>query len=366
MKRKTKLIAMFLTLLFTVTLFAGCGAKQETPGNQNEAPAPSGQANEENKQTQPPEEKKLKIGLSLATLQEERWVRDKEVMEALCKEKGIELAVQVADLDAAKQNSQCENLISQGVDILIVVSQDAEAAAPIVEKAHDAGVKVLAYDRMIMNSDVDLYLSFDNVKVGELQGKWLTDNLDKGNIVWLSGSPTDNNAKLFKEGAAKYLQPKIDSGDYNVVMEQPVVDWNPENALRLMENALTANNNDIQGVLAPNDGTAGACVQALAAQGMAGSVPITGQDAELAAVQRIAEGTQGMTVFKDTRELGKAAIEAAVKIANGEDPGINGKVNNNKIDVPSILLTPVAIDKNNLDKELIDSGYLKREDVYGN
>ncbi|NLY42941.1 MAG: sugar ABC transporter substrate-binding protein [Clostridiaceae bacterium] len=366
MKRKSRIIAMLLTLLLTVTLFAGCTKQQEPTGTNQPPQTPAGEETKTPEPSKPAEEKKIKIGLSLATLQEERWVRDKEVMEALCKEKGAELAVQVADLDAAKQNSQCENLISQGVDVLIVVAQDGEAAAPIVEKAHAAGIKVLAYDRMIMNSDVDLYLSFDNVKVGELQGKWLTDNLDKGNIVWLAGSPTDNNAKLFKQGNAKYLQPKIDSGDYKVVMEQDVVDWKPDNALKLMENALTANNNNIQGVLAPNDGTAGACIQALAAQGLAGKVPVTGQDAELAAAKRIAEGTQGMTVFKDTRELGKAAIEAAIKIAKGEDPGANNTVNNNKIDVPSILLTPVAIDKNNLDKELIESGYLKREDVYGN
>lgn len=367
MKRKSRIIALVLTFLLTVTLFAGC-TKQQSQSNDSSTPAPQNQGSTQTdkEEQKPADDKKIKIGLSLATLQEERWVKDKEVMEALCNERGVELAVQVADLDAAKQNSQSENLISQGVDVLIVVAQDGEAAAPIVEKAHAAGVKVLAYDRMIMNSDVDLYLSFDNVKVGELQGKWLTDNLDKGNIVWLSGSPTDNNAKLFKEGNAKFLQPKIDSGDYKVVMEQPVVDWKPENALKLMENALTANNNNIQGVLAPNDGTAGACVQALAAQNMAGKVPITGQDAELAAAKRIAEGTQGMTVFKDTRELGKAAIEAAIKIAKGEDPGANNTVNNNKIDVPSILLTPIAVDKNNLDKELIDSGYLTREDVYGN
>lgn len=365
MKRKSRIIALFLTLLFTVTLFAGCGAKQEAPDNDADTPAPQNQGDTQT-DTEAPADETIKIGLSLATLQEERWVRDKETIEALCKEKGIELAVQVADLDAAKQNSQCENLISQGIDVLIISAQDAEAAATIVEKAHAAGVKVLSYDRMIMNTDVDLYLSFDNVKVGELQGEWLTENLDKGNIVWLSGSPTDNNAKLFKEGAANYLQPKIDSGDYKVVMEQPVIDWKPENALKLMENALTANNNDIQGVLAPNDGTAGACVQALAAQGMAGNVPITGQDAELSAAQRIAQGTQGMTVFKDTRELGKAAVEAAIKMVKGEDPGINGEVDNNKMMVPSILLTPIAVDKDNLDKELIDSGYLTKEDVYGN
>ncbi len=341
MKKSVRIAAMALAGIMSISLFAGCGAKKSGASDG-----------------------KIKIGLSLPTQQEERWVRDKETMEAACKKAGIEIAVQVANMDAAKQDAQVENLISQGIDVLILAPHDAKAAASTVDKAHKAGIKVISYDRLVMGTDVDIYLSFDNVKVGELQGKWLTDNLPKGNIVWLSGSPVDNNAKLFKQGAAKYLQPKIDSGDYKVVMEQPVIDWKPDNALKIMENALTANSNNIQGVLAPNDGTAGGCIQALAAQGLAGKVPITGQDAELSAAKRIVEGTQGMTVFKDTRKLGEAAIEAAIKLAKGEDPGADQKVNNDKMDVPSILLVPEAVDKSNIDKILIDSGYLKKEDVY--
>ncbi len=341
MKKSVRIAAMALAGIMSISLFVGCGDKKSGASDG-----------------------KIKIGLSLPTQQEERWVRDKETMEAACKKAGIDIAVQIANMDAAKQDAQVENLISQGIDVLILAPHDAKAAASTVDKAHKAGIKVISYDRLVMGTDVDIYLSFDNVKVGELQGKWLTDNLPKGNIVWLSGSPVDNNAKLFKQGAAKYLQPKIDSGDYKVVMEQPVVDWKPDNALKIMENALTANNNNIQGVLAPNDGTAGGCIQALAAQGLAGKVPITGQDAELSAAKRIVEGTQGMTVFKDTRKLGEAAIEAAIKLAKGEDPGADQKVNNDKMDVPSILLVPEAVDKSNIDKMLIDSGYLKKEDVY--
>ncbi len=351
MKKSVRIAAMALAGIMSISLFAGCGANSSAGDNSTTS---SSQA----------ADKKIKIGLSLPTLQEERWVRDKATMEEAAKKAGVEIAVQVANMDAAKQDSQVENLISQGIDILVLAPHDAKAAASIVDKAHKAGIKVISYDRLVMGTDVDVYLSFDNVKVGELQGKWLTENLAKGNIVWLSGSPVDNNAKLFKEGAAKYLQPKIDSGDYKVVMEQPVIDWKPDNALKLMENALTANSNNIQGVLAPNDGTAGGCIQALAAQGLAGKVPITGQDAELAAAKRIVEGTQGMTVFKDTRKLGEAAIDAAIKMVKGENIGADQKVNNEKMDVPSILLTPEVVDKSNLDKVLIDGGYLKKEDVY--
>jgi len=365
MKKAVKIIALVVTLMMAMSLFAGCGAAPApaapaAPAAETKA-APAADAKPAEAKAAPAA--KVSVGLSLATLQEERWVRDKETMEAEAKAKGIDLSVQVANLDASKQDSQCENLISQGIKVLILAPQDSNAAAAIVDKAHKAGVKVISYDRLIMGTDVDIYLSFDNVKVGEIQGKWFTDHLPKGNIVWLSGAPTDNNAKLFKEGAAKFLTPKIQSGDYKVVMEQGVVDWKPDNALKLMENALTANKNNIQGVLAPNDGTAGGCIQAMAAQGLAGKVPITGQDAELAAAKRIIEGTQGMTVFKDTRELGKAAIAAAIKMAGGQDPGVNNKVNNNKMDVPSVLLTPVAVDKENIKATLIDSGYLKEADV---
>lgn len=356
MKKSVRIAAMALAGIMSISLFAGCGANNSSGSSASNSNAATSST--------PAKDKKIKIGLSLPTKQEERWVRDKATMEEAAKKAGVDIAVQVANMDAAKQDSQVENLISQGIDVLILAPHDAKAAAASVDKAHKAGIKVIAYDRLVMGTDVDVYLSFDNVKVGELQGKWLTEHLDKGNIVWLAGSPTDNNATLFKQGAAKYLQPKIDSGDYKVVMEQPVVDWKPDNALKLMENALTANNNNVQGVLAANDGTAGGCIQALAAQGLAGKVPITGQDSELSAAKRIVEGTQGMTVFKDTRKLGEAAIEAAIKMAKGEDPGADQKVNNEKMDVPSILLAAEAVDKTNIDKVLIDSGYLKKEDVY--
>jgi len=371
MRKILKVIALVLTAMMMLAVLAGCGqnpAAEQKEGTKSAAGETADQAGKEEtkKDSAQPAEKKLRLGLSLATLQEERWVRDKEKIEAECEKLGIDLKVQVANLDAAKQDAQCENLIAQGIDVLIIAPHDAKAAAAIVEKAHKAGVKVISYDRLVMDSDVDVYISFDNVKVGEIQGKYLTEKVDKGNIVFLSGAPTDNNAKLFKEGAAKYIMPKVEKGDYKIVMEQPVIDWKPDNAMKLMENALTANKNDIQGVLAPNDGTAGGCIQALAAQGLAGKVVVTGQDAELAAAKRIVEGTQSMTVFKDTRLLGEAAVQCAIKMVKGEDLGINGKVNNDKIDVPSILLTPVAVDKTNIDEVLINSGYLKKEDVYKN
>jgi D-xylose transport system substrate-binding protein len=311
-------------------------------------------------------ETKLKVGLSLPTQREERWVRDKLAMETEAKKKGIDLRVQVTDNDASKQMAQAENLISQGIQVLILAPHDASSAAVIVAKAVKAGIKVISYDRLVLNSPENYYyLSFDNLKIGELQGEFITKTAPKGNYVVLAGSPTDNNAKLFRDGAMKYIKPLADKGDIKIVMDQFVKDWQPSEAQKLVEQALTANGNKINAVLAPNDGTAGAAIQALAAQGLAGKVPITGQDAELSAAIRIAQGTQSMTIFKDTQALGKKAIEMAIDLANGKPVDTGGKViSNNKRDVPSVLLPAFVVTKSNLDDVLIKSGYLKREQVY--
>ncbi|GFN30182.1 D-xylose ABC transporter substrate-binding protein [Paenibacillus xylaniclasticus] len=309
---------------------------------------------------------KIKIGLSLDTLQEERWQKDRDLFKAAVEKLGGEVEVQAANSDDAKQIAQAESLISQGVDVLVVVPHNAEATAAIVEKAHEAGIKVLAYDRLIKNSDVDLYVSFDNEKVGELQAEAIVKLAPKGKFVYIGGSETDNNAHLFKKGAFNVLQPLIDKGDIQVVFDQWTKDWNPANALANMENALTANNNAIDAVVAANDGTAGGVVQALAAQGLAGKVPVSGQDAELAAAQRIVEGTQTMTVYKPIKKLAETAAELVMKMAKGEDVGADKVVNNGKIDVPSVLLEPVAVDKSNIDDTIIADGFHSKEDVYKN
>lgn len=309
---------------------------------------------------------KIVIGFSLDTLQEERWERDRDLFVERAKELGAEVNVQSANSDDAKQIAQAENLISQGVDVLVVVPHNADAAAAIVEKAHAAGIKVLSYDRLIKNSDVDLYVSFDNERVGEMQAQAIVEAAPTGKYVYIGGSDTDNNAHLFKKGAFNILQPKIDAGEIEIVYDQWTKDWNPANALANMENALTANNNAIDAVVAANDGTAGGVIQALTAQGLAGQIPVSGQDAELAAAQRIVEGTQTMTVYKPIRELARASAELAVKLAKGEEIETDSKVNNEKIDVPSILLDPIAVNKDNIDDTIIADGFHTKEDVYKN
>jgi D-xylose transport system substrate-binding protein len=309
---------------------------------------------------------KIKIGLSMDTLQEERWQRDRDLFKAKAEALGAEVEVQAANSDDAKQIAQAESLISQGVDVLVVIPHNAEATAAIVEKAHAAGVKVIAYDRLIKNSDVDLYVSFDNERVGQMQAEAIVKLVPKGKYVYIGGSETDNNAHLFKKGAFDVLQPYIDSGDIQIVYDQWTKDWNPAVAMANMENALTANNNQIDAVVAANDGTAGGVIQALAAQGLAGKIPVSGQDAELAACQRIVEGTQTMTVYKPIKLLAEKAAELAVAMAKGEQIQTDRTVHNGKIDVPSILLDPIAVDKTNIDQTVIADGFHSKEDVYKN
>ena len=204
---------------------------------------------------------------------------------------------------------------------------------------------------------------YNNEKVGELQGEYITRKVPKGNYVVLSGAPTDNNSAQFKAGAMKFITPLAQRGDIKIVMEQSVKDWLPSEAMKLVENALTANNNRIDAILAPNDGTAGGAISALAEQKLDGKVPVTGQDSEVSAARRIMEGKQSMTIFKDAHMLVAETILAARKLTSGKDPGINASTFNGKYNVPSRLLVPVVVDRNNLVKVLIDSGYLKRKDV---
>jgi D-xylose transport system substrate-binding protein len=304
------------------------------------------------------------VGVSIPTQREEGWVRNVRQMQEEAKAHRVDMRLQISDNDAARQLAQCENLFAQNIDILILAPHDAAAASVIVEKAHRIGVKVISFDRLVTNADVDLYITFDNEKVGEIQGRYLTSRVPKGKYVVLSGAPTDNNSKMFRRGAMRMIQPFIDRKEIEVVMDQAVKDWQPAEAMKLMENALTAHNNHIDGVLAPNDGTAGGVIQALVQQKLAGKIPVTGQDAEMAAAKRIVEGTQAMTVFKDTRDLAKKAIEVAIRMAEGKYPDINGKVSNGKSDIPTVFLTPVAVDRTNIDKILIESGYLDRNEVY--
>ncbi|WP_340082089.1 D-xylose ABC transporter substrate-binding protein [Terribacillus sp. FSL K6-0262] len=309
---------------------------------------------------------KLKIGLSVSDLTLERWQHDRDFFVEKAEELGAEVLVQSADGDEAKQLSQIQNMLSQDIDTLVIIAINSDALSTVVDQAKAEGISVLSYDRLINGADIDAYVSFDNVRVGEMQAEYLTEQVPTGKYFLMGGSPTDNNAKLFREGQLNILQPLVDSGDIEIIGDQWVKNWDANEALKIMENALTANKNDVDAVVASNDSTAGGAIQALEAQGLAGKVAISGQDADLSGVQRIAEGTQTMTIYKPIKEIATKSAEVAVQLAKGEEVKADSTINNGKMDVPFIKLEPIQVNKDNLADTVIKDGFHSLEDVYKN
>ncbi|MEH8026516.1 D-xylose ABC transporter substrate-binding protein [Gallibacterium anatis] len=308
--------------------------------------------------------KDLTIGMSIDDLRLERWQKDSSIFSKKAEELGAKVFVQSANGDDAVQISQIENMINRNVDVLVIIPHNADVLSNVIEEASRSGIKVLAYDRLINNANIDFYVSFDNEKVGELQAASLVKLKPTGNYFLMGGSPVDNNAKLFRKGQMKVIQPLVDKGDIKIVGDQWVDSWLPEKALQIMENALTANNNKIDAVVASNDATAGGAVQALQAQGLAGKVVISGQDADLAGIKRIVAGTQTMTVYKPITKLATTAAEIAVKLGKDEKVENNAVLNNGLKDVPSYLLTPIVVTKDNIDETVIKDGFHTKESVY--
>ncbi len=303
------------------------------------------------------------VGLVFDTLREERWERDRDLFVARARELGVEVAVRAADGDAERQHALAGELLADGVDVLVIVPTDLDRAGEIVRAAASHGVPVVSYDRLIRNADVALYVSFDNVKVGRLQAEALLEAQPSGRYVLLGGSPTDNNARLVREGQLAVLQPAIDAGRVRIVADRWVQGWDPDRAAQTVGEVLRRTR-DVQAIVASNDSTASGAVAALTAARLAGRVAVSGQDADLDACQRIIDGTQTMTVYKPLRPLARMAAGAAVNLARGESVDSLVKVNNGLKDVPARLLDPIAVDRTNIDVTVIADGYHPREAVY--
>src|SRR5512138_1606781 len=325
---------------------------------------------------------KTKVGLSFSDFATERWKNEDALMRKLLEEKGYEVISQEANHDVKLQNDQIDNMVAQGVKGLIVIAEDGAAAATAVDKAAKAGVKVIAYDRLIKTKSISAYLSFDNVEVGRQEAlgvmtalgipgstTWTKDNPAK--VVMSGGSPTDNNAVLVRQGQMEIIQPYIDSGVVKIVADQWVDNWDAANAGKMMENILTAQQNKIHAVIASNDGTALGELQAMKAQGLAGKVPISGQDATADGANSIVKGEQTVTVYKDIRQLSPMAVnmidallkgqpisglqEYTLKILTGED--MEGSIQ-------ALFLPVVQVTKDNVYELVVKSGFQPYEDVY--
>ena len=311
---------------------------------------------------------KVRIGFSMATVKEERWVRDRDAFQAHCKQMNVECVITVADGKSSKQANDVDNLLTQGVDVLVIAPQDATQAASMVDKAKSQGVPVISYDRLINSDKIDLYVSHQVPVIGKKIAEYALQKVPKGNYIMVYGASTDNNAIIMKKAQLEVLKPAIDRGDIKIVADQFITDWKAVEALNFVENALTQNADNVQAVVCSNDGMAGGVISALDKRGLTGKVIVTGQDAQLDALQNVAAGKQSMTVYKPIIPLANAAVEAAVKLAKKESlteakPFKNDSLNK---EIPAILLEVIVVDKNNLMDTVIKDGFAKYEDVYAN
>lgn len=347
-------------LIFVSLMLAVFVAACVQPPSQNTTNSTAGNA-----QTKDPN-RKIKIGFAMDTVKEERWQRDRDAFEAHCKAMNVDCVITVANNDASRQSNDVDNLLTQGIDALVIAPHDATQAASMVDKAKAKGIPVISYDRLINSDKIDLYISHQVPVIGRKIAEYALQKVPEGNYVMVYGAGTDNNAHIMKKEQLDVLKAAIDGGKIKIVADQHITDWKPEEALKMAENALTQNNDNIKAFVVSNDGMAGGVVSALEKRGLAGKILVTGQDADRFALQRIAEGKQSMTVYKPIIPLASGAVEAAIKLAKkepltGATPFMNDVI---KKEVPSILLEVQTVDKDNLMTTVIKDGYAKFEDVY--
>jgi len=342
-----------LILSLCLTFICSCVQAPNEQGNASNTAGPGG---------------KIKIGFAMDTVKEERWQRDRDAFEAHCKKMNVECVITVADNKADKQANDVDNLLTQGVNVLVIAPHDATQAASMVEKAKALGVPVISYDRLINSDKLDVYISHQVPVIGRKIAEYALQKVPEGNYVMVYGASTDNNAVIMRKEQEDVLKAAKDSGKIKIVAEQHITDWKPELALNFVENALTQNNDNIQAIVVSNDGMAGGVISALEKKGLTGKVVVTGQDAQKDALQRIAEGKQSMTVYKPIIPLASAAVEAAIKLAKKEPlanatPFMNAALNK---EIPAILLEVQVVDKDNLLTTVIKDGYVSYDDVYAN
>jgi D-xylose transport system substrate-binding protein len=309
--------------------------------------------------------KKMIVGVSWSNFQEERWKTDEAAIKSTLKKYGAEYISADAQSSTSKQIADVESLIVRGADALIILAQDASAIGPAVFAAKAEGIPVVGYDRLIEQPGV-FYLTFDNKEVGRMQARAVYAAQPTGNYVFIKGSPADPNADFLHSGQLEVLDAAIKSGKIKVVGEQYTDGWSPEVAQRNMEQILTANNNKVDAVVASNDGTAGGAYAALSAQGLEG-VPLSGQDGDKAALNRVAKGQQTVSVWKDARELGKKAAEIAVQLAKGKKmtaiPGAEKWSGGSKgVVMVSYFLKPMPITQDKLDV-VIKAGWISKAEA---
>lgn len=344
----SRFFQVILSLILSVLLLAGCGRSQEVVTE-------SGQ----------PDEDKIVIGFAMDTLVHERWLRDRDIFVAKANELGAEVILQIAYSDGKEQEKQVQYLLDQGIDVLALVPHDAVSAASMVKKAKERGVKVISYDRLVKNANVDLYISFDNIKVGELMGQAAVSQTPEGNYLLLNGSDSDNNSFMFREGYMNMLDNGIRDGKINLVEETWVKDWLYENALAYMQDAMNSDTK-IDAIIAGNDTLASAAIHVLTEKRLAGSVTVVGHDADLDGCQRVVEGTQYATIYKPIDIEATKGAEFAVILAKGGQIQTNDTISDGRYEVPFYKIDPILVTKENMMDTIIKDKFHRAEDVYMN
>jgi D-xylose transport system substrate-binding protein len=300
---------------------------------------------------------KVKIGFSIEAMKGERWQTDLNSFEVRARQLGAEVISADADGDDNRQFQQVQDMIKTGIKVLVLLPHDTTKASRMVNAAKAANVKVISYDRLVLNSDVDLYVSFDRVEIGKMQAESVVKHARKGNYVLIAGSPNDEGAKALHDAQINVLKPYIDRGDIKVIADGYIKEWLPSEAYLFMLKAIETAKGEVAGVVASNDGLAGGAIQALRENNLAGKVAVSGQDADLAAVICIAEGTQTMTVYKPITDEAVRAAEEAVRLAKDEKTHADGTISNGKIKVPTIMLKPVVVTRDNIKTTVVKDGF---------
>jgi D-xylose transport system substrate-binding protein len=306
--------------------------------------------------------KKIVIGLLMDDFATERWAKDTAFFINKVNELGGDVICRIANGNPSKQLEQAKELIDKKVDVLVIVPADLKLAGQIVEAAGAAHIKVISYDRLILNSNLDYYISFDNVKVGELQADYILNRLGKGNVALIEGPLTDYNSFFLRLGQIGILQPFVEKGDIKIIYDKHAASWSDTSGYRMALSCLKANPNKVDAFIAANDLLAKGVIKALEENSLAGKVLVTGQDGDSLARQYIIMGKQSMTVYKPIEALAFAAAEAAVTIAgNREVKNANTTINNGTKLVHSILVAPMVVNKGNIEMQINTENYMKEQ-----
>ena len=335
-----KFVVTVLIIVQCLALFSSCGTNEKSP------------------------DKKLVIGFSMATFKEDRWLRDRDIFTAKAKQDGFDVIVSNANNDADLQYKQVNDMIKKGIDILVIVPHDCNLAVSCVNLAKKSDIPVISYDRLVRSANIDAYISFDNVKVGELQAEALLKAVPTGGYLIINGSENDNNSKMFREGYMNILNSHIENKEITIVDETWVQDWRRETAFSFVSDELKVNSDKIQGIIAANDSLAWGTIDALSEAKMTGKIQVVGHDADLAACQRIVDGTQLLTIYKPIKTLVDETVNACNDLVNDKPLKYTETINNGTYDVPYLKIGVIPVTKDNIDETVIKDGFQLKEDVY--